>query len=152
MLSTENLKYVGFWPRLGATLVDVLLEMCIVIPLVYIIYGEYDFVEYAGPAHVFIELALPAIITIALWVRLGTTPGKMAVSAKIVNADTGELLRWGPSIVRYLGYFISIIPLGMGLFWIAFDARKQGWHDKLANSVVVSTKTTALHSAATHDP
>jgi uncharacterized RDD family membrane protein YckC len=35
-------------------------------------------------------------------------------------------------IVRYLGYFVSSIPFGLGLFWVAFDARKQGWHDKMA--------------------
>jgi uncharacterized RDD family membrane protein YckC len=27
--------------------------------------------------------------------------------------------------------------LGLGLLWVAFDRRKQGWHDKIANTVVV---------------
>ncbi|MBI4998962.1 MAG: RDD family protein, partial [Rhodocyclales bacterium] len=28
----------------------------------------------------------------------------------------------------------------LGFVWVAFDRRKQGWHDKLAGSVVVRTK------------
>ncbi len=38
---------------------------------------------------------------------------------------------------RYLGYFASTIPLCLGFLWIAFDKRKQGWHDKLAGTVVI---------------
>ena len=85
----------------------------------------------------FINLVLPAIAVIALWVRYGATPGKMALSAKIVDADTGEPLTMGASLVRYLGYFVSMLPFCVGFIWIAFDRRKQGWHDKMANSVVV---------------
>ena len=39
--------------------------------------------------------------------------------------------------MRYLGYYVSIIPLFLGLIAVAFDPRKQGWHDKLAGTVVV---------------
>jgi uncharacterized RDD family membrane protein YckC len=39
--------------------------------------------------------------------------------------------------VRYLAYFVSIIPLFLGVLWVAWDKKKQGWHDKLANTVVV---------------
>lgn len=34
-------------------------------------------------------------------------------------------------------YFVSIIPLCLGLIWVGIDRRKQGWHDKLTNTVVV---------------
>jgi uncharacterized RDD family membrane protein YckC len=39
--------------------------------------------------------------------------------------------------VRYLGYFVSALPLGLGFFWVAWDKRKQGFHDKLAKTVVI---------------
>jgi uncharacterized RDD family membrane protein YckC len=61
----------------------------------------------------------------------------MAIKSKIIDATTGEkptLKQW---ILRYLGYFVSLIPLGMGYFWVAFDKRKQGWHDKMAGTIVV---------------
>ena len=40
-------------------------------------------------------------------------------------------------MIRYLGYYVSAIPFGLGLLWVAFDPRKQGWHDKMAGTVVV---------------
>ena len=36
---------------------------------------------------------------------------------------------------------LACIPLGLGLIWCAFDSRKQGWHDKLAKTVVVRKRT-----------
>jgi len=50
---------------------------------------------------------------------------------------TGNKLTVMQSIIRYIGYIPSILVFGIGLFWVAFDAKKQGWHDKMAKSVVV---------------
>ena len=62
------------------------------------------------------------------------------ISAQIVDAASGGKPSTRQLVVRYLGYYVSIIPLFMGLFWVAFDRRKQGWHDKLAGTVVVRSK------------
>ncbi|MBL8320870.1 MAG: RDD family protein, partial [Acinetobacter sp.] len=43
------------------------------------------------------------------------------------------------SIIRYVGYFPAMMALFIGIFWVAFDKRKQGWHDKMANTVVIRT-------------
>ena len=64
----------------------------------------------------------------------------MALSLRVLDADSGAALSVGQSIGRYLAYFVSAIPLGLGLIWVGFDTRKQGWHDKLAHSVVVRAK------------
>jgi uncharacterized RDD family membrane protein YckC len=80
---------------------------------------------------------LPAVAIVLFWLYRQATPGKMAVSARVVDAKTGGPLGVGQSIVRYLGYFVSTIPFCLGLLWVAFDARKQGWHDKLAGTVVI---------------
>ena len=61
----------------------------------------------------------------------------LAISAKIVDAKTGNPPTFGQSVIRYLGYYVSTIAFGLGLIWVAFDARKQGWHDKMAGTVVV---------------
>ncbi|RYY81863.1 MAG: RDD family protein, partial [Comamonadaceae bacterium] len=39
-----------------------------------------------------------------------------------------------------LAYFVSAIPLCIGFLWVAWDPRKQGWHDKLAGTVVVRAR------------
>jgi len=62
----------------------------------------------------------------------------MAVHARVVDARTFQPPGTGQLIIRYLGYFVATVPFCLGLLWVAFDKRKQGWHDKLAGTVVIS--------------
>ena len=135
----NDLEYVGFWPRVGASLIDMLLQLAIMLPLTYATYGRLSEPGHVfmGFGDVFLNLILPAAAGIAFWVYKSATPGKMALSARIVDADTGAPLTISQSVTRYLGYVVSLVPLGVVFFWIGFDRRKQGWHDKMANSIVV---------------
>ncbi len=65
----------------------------------------------------------------------------MLLSLRVVDATTGNTLSVGQSLGRYLGYYVSTIPLLIGLIWVAFDSKKQGWHDKLAGTVVVRARS-----------
>ena len=136
----DDLEYVGFWPRVGASLLDTLLIMAVMYPLLVGVYGWAYFASdklIQGPADVLISFVLPAVAIVWLWLKRGSTPGKDAISAKIVDAKTGNPPTIRQSVIRYLGYYVSTIPLGLGLIWVAFDPRKQGWHDKMAGTVVV---------------
>lgn len=144
-MQQEELEYVGFWARVGASIIDTVLLLLVITPLLISIYGwayfdaqQTQFV--AGPADVLISWIFPAVVIIFFWLRKQATPGKMMVSARVVDAVTGNSLSTGQSIGRYLAYFVSTIPFGLGLLWVAFDAKKQGWHDKLAGTVVVRAK------------
>lgn len=145
MTTDPHLEYVGFWARVGAALIDTVLVVGIAFPLLIAVYGwayfdasQTGFV--AGIADLLISWVAPALAVIAFWLYKQATPGKMAVAAKVVDAKTGHTMTVGQSIGRYLGYFVSIIPLGLGLIWVAFDPKKQGWHDKLAGTVVIRAK------------
>jgi uncharacterized RDD family membrane protein YckC len=74
------------------------------------------------------------------WIYRQATPGKIAIGARIVDAESGANPSARQLVGRYLGYYVSIVPLMLGIFWVAFDPRKQGWHDKLAGTVVVRPK------------
>lgn len=142
-MNEPDLEYAGFWVRMGATMIDTLLIMVITFPLLVSIYGWKYFGSeklIAGPADFLISWVLPAVAVVWFWTQRQATPGKAALSLRVLDADSGGNLSIGQSIGRYLGYFISIIPLGLGLFWVGFDSRKQGWHDKLAHTVVVRAK------------
>jgi uncharacterized RDD family membrane protein YckC len=132
---SEPLDYVGFWPRVGAALIDTLLLALVLTPVLYLLYGSDNPSTRTGD--LFFNVAVPCALTVFLWVRYGFTPGKYALSARVVDADTGQPLSAGRALLRYAGYFVSTIPFCLGLVWVAFDRRKQGWHDKMANSVVV---------------
>jgi uncharacterized RDD family membrane protein YckC len=82
----------------------------------------------------------PAVAAVAFWVYRSATPGKMLLKLKIVDADSGGKPTTGHLIGRYLGYYVSTLPLLLGLIWVAFDKRKQGWHDKLASTAVVKVQ------------
>jgi uncharacterized RDD family membrane protein YckC len=142
-MQTEDLEYVGFWPRVGAALIDTLLLLFITVPLLTLAYGRQywsatDWVH--GPVDFLINWLLPAIAVVLFWVYRQATPGKMAVGARIVDARTGAKPGTGQLVGRYLAYYVSIIPLMLGIIWVAFDPRKQGWHDKLAGTIVVRAR------------
>ncbi len=76
------------------------------------------------------------------WIYKSATSGKMATKLTIVDAKTGGKPSTGQLIGRYLGYFVSMIPLFLGIIWVGIDKRKQGWHDKLAGTVVIKSNKT----------
>ena len=139
----NDLKYVGFWKRTVAVLVDTFLIILVTLPILIWAYGiEYfnDEPKEKGLLDLIINYVFPTIAVILLWKYYQATPGKMIFKATIVDAKTGgkpTLKQW---IIRYLGYFVSLIPFGLGYFWVAFDKKKQGFHDKLANTVVIQSK------------
>jgi uncharacterized RDD family membrane protein YckC/transglutaminase-like putative cysteine protease len=141
----DDLVYAGFWVRVGAALLDTLLLVLVTVPLLVAIYGWAYFDEaqmgmFAGTADILISWVAPIVAVVLFWLYKQATPGKMLVSVKVVDARTGGKLSVGQSIGRYLGYFVATIPLGLGLLWVAFDAKKQGWHDKLAGTVVIRSR------------
>lgn len=70
------------------------------------------------------------------WTIAGQTPGKGIMGLKILPRKGGKL-KLGRAILRYLGYYLSIIPLGLGVLWILVDDRRLAWHDKIAGTCVV---------------
>lgn len=140
--SLENVEYVGFWLRVLAAIVDSILIGLITMPALVAVYGsdaifadDAKFVQ--GPADIVISYVLPAVATILFWLYRQATPGKMLIGARVVRADTLRTVSAGQAIGRYFAYFPAGLLLGLGIIWVAFDARKQGLHDKLANTVVV---------------
>ena len=136
----EPLEYVGFWPRFGASIIDSILLMLVTFPLLWLIYGGQYFSSEEGSQGVFdiiLSYFLPIAATILFWIYKAATPGKMALSAVVVDEKTGGKPTANQAIIRYLGYYISLIPLGLGFIWVAIDKKKQGWHDKIAGTVVI---------------
>ena len=71
------------------------------------------------------------------WTTTGQTPGKMVMGLKVVSAETGELLDVGGAALRYVGCIVSGIPFYLGYFWVLWDPKHEGWHDKIAKTKVI---------------
>lgn len=146
----ENIKYASFWRRLFANLIDSFILMAIGMGISLVLGRDpFDFkemfetVKTEAPVnnlttldYVFTFL-ISAFFILFFWVKHnGQTPGKKALHIKIVKEDGGDL-DWGTAFVRYLCYFVSMIPLYLGFLWVIWDKKKQAFHDKIAKTVVI---------------
>jgi uncharacterized RDD family membrane protein YckC len=96
------------------------------------------------PVRKVLALVFGVAYSVVFWTRYLGTPGKLLCHCHLVDADTLGPLSVKQSLLRNLGYLVSYGTLGLGFLWIAWDKRKQGFHDKIAGSVVLySPRTTA---------
>jgi uncharacterized RDD family membrane protein YckC len=142
-LPTDEPRYAGFWLRLGASIIDIIVLLAIIAPIEIAVYGrEYPALFMAGQTFavdVWTQLVLPLFAMILLWRYRSATPGLMLLSARIVDAETLAAAKVGKLTLRavvLLLMWMFVLPL-IGVLWIAFDRRKQGWHDKAAKTLVI---------------
>ena len=133
-------EYVGFWARVGAAIIDSILLALVLVPLVRILGGGYGWDDLDSPRNIFIQGLLPGVVIILFWVYRQATPGKMLIGAKVVDAKTLDKPSTGQYIGRYLCYYLSSILFGLGFIWVGIESHKQGWHDKIAGTVVIRAR------------
>jgi len=151
---TSSIRYAGFISRAMAFVIDLIvisLTTFLVTTVLSIIAQFFDL----GLTQITLDdqttvTPLQALVTLVaglfqvffglvyflfFWVLVGFTPGMGLVGLRLSRCN-GQQLGLGRAIVRYIGYWISFIFLGLGFIWILFDRRRQGWHDKLAGTCV----------------
>lgn len=140
---TVQVHYAGFWRRVGATLIDVVLFTFIAGLLQFVLHGVPPLQPQADAEinvwsvrHLFEQLAM-LVVTVVLWVKLLGTPGKLLLSCHVVDARTYGPLNLKQALLRYIAYLASMLPLFAGFVWVACDKRKQALHDKIAHTVVI---------------
>ncbi len=137
---TQALRASGFWRRAAAVGVDALWLFCLAGAVSWLLFGSplmYEWDARAVLGSWLLRDALPALVSIGGWWRFGATPGKVLLELRVVDARSGGRPGLGRCLVRYIGYFLSALPLGLGFVWMLFDRRRQTWHDKLARTRVV---------------
>jgi uncharacterized RDD family membrane protein YckC len=133
--------YAGFWQRAAALLIDWIIVIVILVPLLVVVFGLRE--VSLDPAEHSWDLLVPLAIAAAVigfWRYCGATPGKIALGLKIVDATTGQPPTLARLALRFAGYLLSALPLYLGFLWAAVDRRKQGWHDKIARTVVINSE------------
>jgi uncharacterized RDD family membrane protein YckC len=134
-------RYAGFWVRFWAMAIDTALLLAVVLPLLVWVYGLDYFLESSArmprPVEFLISYIMPIVAMIIFWRYRAATPGKMLLGLRIVDARSGGKMSLGQCCLRCVAYLASTLPACLGFLWIAWDARKQAWHDKLAGTVVV---------------
>jgi uncharacterized RDD family membrane protein YckC len=87
---------------------------------------------WIGPICMVISIAYFA----AFWAWKGTTIGGMVLNLQVVRTN-GQPMTLPTALVRGFAALFSAVVCFMGFFWIGWDRDKQGWHDKIAGTVVV---------------
>ena len=122
-------EYMGFWIRVAAAIIDYL--------VISAISSLFSLIPQVG--------AFPFFVVFWLYYWLftglkGQTLGKMALGIKVVNA-AGSVPGLGRAALREIpGKIVSTIAVCLGFLWVIWDGQKQGWHDKIASTHVVSAR------------
>ena len=120
--------HAGFWERMGAGFLDVVLVMMLTAMLDHFRTGR------AGGPGLFLLVAV--VYFVAMWAWKGTTVGGIVLNLKVARLDGGQITIVVALVRALMGAF-SVVVLFLGVLWIAFDPNKQGWHDRIAGTVVV---------------
>ncbi len=124
--------YAGFWIRLLAFIIDVL--------ILSIPYAVIEVMLEGTGAQLLLRLLIGALYYVGFWVvNDGATPGKMALGMRVVMVNGGSIDA-GPALLRWIGYYVSAIIFFIGYIMIAFTREKRGLHDDMAGTVVIKTR------------
>lgn len=137
----SEFEYAGFWIRFAACIVDNLIIMIISAPYWFYNYQQMvampvDQMPLYSAGDAILHLVIGAAV-VWFWVKKGATPGKMLFGLQVRDAKTGQFISVPRALLRYFSYLISYLILCLGFIWAGFDKKKQGWHDKIAKTVVV---------------
>ena len=148
-------KYAGFWRRLIAYTID-----GFIISIIFVVLGVIAGIAFfsgmisSGSDIWMAQINDPAKMlsfTLSIWFfstliniayftyfhgSTGRTPGKMLLGLQVLSVD-GNPISFGIAFLRSVGYLISSAVFCLGYIWIGFDNRKQGWHDKIAGTIVI---------------
>ncbi len=144
-------NYVGFWRRFAGLFIDAII-LSIVGGILQMIFPTAQTstttMMYPGvPTHMNTQTnfglgsGISFLINIAYYVYFwsqqnGQTIGARALKFKVMRED-GKKLDALTAFIRYIGYIISGVVFCLGFLWVIWDKKKQGWHDKMAQTVVV---------------
>ncbi|APG43256.1 RDD family protein [Syntrophotalea acetylenica] len=137
--------YAGFWIRAAAAAIDSIAAWILQLTLSLLLGAVLQLIapdiEATSVSSIVMLALFSSAVGMAYYVvftgACGQTPGKMLLRLKVVRRD-GQNMTYGRAALReILGKFVSGITLGIGYLMVAFDAHKQGLHDKIADTCVI---------------
>lgn len=138
--TATSAPYAGFWIRVIAFLTDAIIIGVIISALSV---GRAGMVTWDHWLELtswrnFIDTVASFAYFTLMWSTVGggRTIGMRLLGLRVVGAD-GQPISYGLAVIRWLGMLLSAAVILIGFIWVAFDARKQGWHDKIASTFVV---------------
>jgi uncharacterized RDD family membrane protein YckC len=153
-----GVRFASHGLRLVAYIVDGLIlglaYVVVFLVLSFVLVGAAGAGNFATPSRGEINAGAAALfgliilITIVLalayfpffWARSGQTPGMRLFGLYVVRDRDGGKISAGQAILRLIGLWVSAIPIYLGFIWIFIDARRRGWHDLIAGTVMIERR------------
>jgi uncharacterized RDD family membrane protein YckC len=131
-------NYGGFWIRVLAYIIDAIL-LAIVGSVVNILFhaNPSDTSSSGTGIAGLINFIIGIAYFVGFWSAWSATVGQRVLGLRVVDANTMQPITPGKAVLRYIGLVISFLVCFVGVIWVAFDPRKQGWADKIASTLVV---------------
>jgi uncharacterized RDD family membrane protein YckC len=132
--------YASWGQRVGATLIDVLIQIGLLVG-VLIIFAVLHQVSTGLGAFILI-VGYVAVVAFGIWNyvfrqgRTGQTIGKSQVRIRLISEQSGTPIGPGLSFVRSLAHVLDGI-FYIGYLWPLWDAKNQTFADKVMSTVVV---------------
>ncbi|MEW6207009.1 MAG: RDD family protein [Acidobacteriota bacterium] len=134
-------EQAGFGLRYGAWMFDFLLTMMAMMGFTFALTA----VSRRSVVGSNRDLVLVLVLTLVLFLlnfivlagRSGQTVGMRILGIRIERTDGSQFTIRGAIIRHLLGYPLSVASFFLGFLWMLWDPRQQGWHDKLARTIVV---------------
>lgn len=131
--------FAGFWIRVLARVIDVVLVGGALITMEWFVRGEVFYYDTAGQEGFWLLLGL-----LAHWFYFAgmhssewqATLGKRLLGLRVTDSE-GRRLSFARATGRYFAEYLSALILLIGYLMVAFTERKQGLHDLLANTFVL---------------
>jgi uncharacterized RDD family membrane protein YckC len=138
----SHLAPAGFWIRTVAYLVDAFLLSLIGGAFPYLVITNTSGVQVGNGQHLSTSaggsILISLIYFVIFWSHFGggRTLGMRLLRLRVIREDGSEL-GVVDAAIRWLGLWLSFVICFIGVIWVAFDSRHQGWHDKIARTLVV---------------
>jgi uncharacterized RDD family membrane protein YckC len=88
---------------------------------------------------ILIPIATRPVYFLLFWTLAEQTLGQRVVGVRVVHLD-GRRIGVLASLVRWIGYQVCLLTLGLGFLWVLVDDRRMGLHDKLARTCVIYSR------------
>ena len=140
-MNSSAFQLAGAWRRLGALIIDLFLVATLIgfglLARITIAEETPEWDSRFVDVWIIGVLTMTVLLKILLDAELRGTPGLHLVDCLLVDAGTGSAITLGQSVKRALGTLLAVLPALLGLAWMLWDRRKQGWHDKLGGTIVI---------------
>ncbi len=128
-------SFAGWWQRVGATILDVLILWVFLLPSIVVTNG-------GGNSGLGSLLYLAGfVVFITFYCRRvgsqGQSWGMSATGYKIVDERTGAFIGTGRAVGRYFARILSALPCYLGFLWPLWDSENRTFHDMIVRTRAV---------------